>query len=127
MELQQSQPAFTMIELIFVIVIIGILSGIAMAKFFAIRNDAKITTDIAYMSACIHDVGMYYTARVEDIKKGDSVNCDSVKCYDITFGHNGGGFTVKTNTTAADYCKKINDLGGNLAGVYDFNGSHLVL
>ena len=35
--------AFTMIELVFVIVVIGILTGIAMPKFAATRDDATIT------------------------------------------------------------------------------------
>ena len=37
------QKAFTMIELVFVIVIIGILSAIAIPKFAVTRNDAVIT------------------------------------------------------------------------------------
>ncbi len=36
------QKAFTMIELIFVIVVIGILAGIAIPKFAATRGDAQI-------------------------------------------------------------------------------------
>lgn len=37
------KKAFTMIEIIFVIVIIGILSGIAIPKMLGLRTDAKIT------------------------------------------------------------------------------------
>jgi len=37
------QKAFTMIELVFVIVVIGILSAIAIPKFAATRDDAVIT------------------------------------------------------------------------------------
>ena len=38
-----SKKAFTMIELVFVIVVIGILSAIAVPKFSATRDDAIIT------------------------------------------------------------------------------------
>ena len=40
--MQKSKNAFTMIELIFVIVVLGILSAIAIPKFAATRDDAKI-------------------------------------------------------------------------------------
>ena len=39
----KSKKAFTMIELVFVIVIIGILSAIAVPKFAATRDDAVVT------------------------------------------------------------------------------------
>jgi general secretion pathway protein G len=39
---KQNRKAFTMIELIFVIVVIGILSAIAVPKFAATRDDAVI-------------------------------------------------------------------------------------
>ncbi len=42
-----SKKAFTMIELIFVIVVIGILSAIAIPKMAATRDDATITKAIA--------------------------------------------------------------------------------
>lgn len=38
----QTHKAFTMIELVFVIAVIGILAGIAIPKFAASRNDAVI-------------------------------------------------------------------------------------
>jgi general secretion pathway protein G len=38
------QRAFTMIELIFVIVIIGILASVALPKFAATRNDAQVAS-----------------------------------------------------------------------------------
>ncbi len=41
--MNSSRKAFTMIELIFVIVVIGILSAIAIPKFAATRDDAVIT------------------------------------------------------------------------------------
>jgi general secretion pathway protein G len=42
-----TKKAFTMVELVFVIVVIGILSAIAIPKFAATRDDAVITSAIA--------------------------------------------------------------------------------
>ena len=46
-----SKKAFTMIELVFVIVVIGILSAIAIPKFAATRDDATITKALATVAA----------------------------------------------------------------------------
>lgn len=46
-----TRRAFTMIELVFVIVIIGILSAIAIPKFAATRDDAIISKGISTLSA----------------------------------------------------------------------------
>ncbi len=45
------KSAFTMIELIFVIVIIGILASVAIPKFMGVKDNAKKTAEIATMSA----------------------------------------------------------------------------
>ncbi|WP_415407252.1 type II secretion system protein [Sulfurovum sp. CS9] len=46
-----SKRAFTMIELVFVIVVIGILSAIAIPKFAATRDDAVITKAITTVAS----------------------------------------------------------------------------
>ena len=127
MELQKMRSAFTMIELIFVIVIVGILGSVAMTKLSAVRDDAKITTDIANMSACISDAGMYYTSLGKDLKSGDSHNCDSVKCFNITYGSGGSNFKVETNPNGEDYCGRVDELGGHLARTYNFHGNNISL
>lgn len=49
--MQPSKNAFTMIELVFVIVILGILAAIAVPKFAATRTDAEITKGRSDISA----------------------------------------------------------------------------
>ena len=56
-----------MIELIFVIIIIGILAAIAIPKLAATRDDAKLSTDISNMNICIRDMDAIYTATHKDI------------------------------------------------------------
>jgi len=54
---------FTMIELIFVIVIIGILAAVAIPKLSATRDDAKISNIIANTRTLIGDLSQFYTAK----------------------------------------------------------------
>lgn len=55
--------AFTMIELIFIIVIIGILSSIAIPRLNVTRDDAKKVQQRANMSTCLSDIISSYVAK----------------------------------------------------------------
>ncbi len=122
---QQSRKAFTMIELIMIIVIIGILATIALPKLAAVRADAKLAKDISRIAICINDAGMHYTARGTHLQAGDSKSCDEVICYTITYGSAGSNFTVETDLSAEDFCQDIDNLGGHLAKTYHFHGSRI--
>jgi len=63
------QQAFTMIELVFVIVILGILSAVAIPKFAATRTDAQITKGRADISSIRSAI---ITERQSRLIKGDS-------------------------------------------------------
>ena len=54
------RKAFTMIELIFVIVVIGILTAIAAPKFMGTRDDAKVASILASVKTTISDIKSAY-------------------------------------------------------------------
>ena len=119
--------AFTQIELIVVIVIIGILAINAIPKLAATRDDARLAADVSSMAQCIMDVSTTYTGQVVDIRSGDSASCDSVVCFDITYGTNGTNFKVETNSSSSDFCDRVDEVGGHLAKTYTFIGNRISL
>ncbi len=73
-----------MIELIFVIVILGILAAVAVPKLAATRDDAKIVGAVTNTNQIIKDFTAFYTAR------GD-FNTTSID--QISNGTDGAGFS----------------------------------
>jgi len=56
------RSGFTMIELIFVIVILGILASVAIPKLAATRDDAKISKALNEVAMLKNDLSAYYTS-----------------------------------------------------------------
>ena len=59
------KKGFTMIELIFVIVILGILASVAIPRLAATREDAEISAAVANLRTLVSDVTAYYTTKGE--------------------------------------------------------------
>jgi len=83
-----SKQAFTMLELVFVIVVLGILASIAIPKFTATRTDAQISKGRADISAIRSAI---VTERQTRLIKGDSnwINALSHSPYTTLFDGNG--------------------------------------
>ncbi|SFV52916.1 Type II secretion envelope pseudopilin protein (PulG,guides folded protein to PulD in outer membrane) [hydrothermal vent metagenome] len=70
------KKAFTMVELIFVIVIIGILASVAIPRLSATRDDALIAKNSEYIMGIMNEISTYSTANGEskdDLSKMSSL------------------------------------------------------
>jgi len=126
---------FTMIELIFVIVIIGILAAVAIPKLAATRDDAKTSSSVANLKICVNDAAAAYTAR-NVMDTNASAGCQQVReqgCFELTEStDNNYTLIVDKNTSHPDaWCKGPNaaqdyadDL--NLTGTHVFGGTRVV-
>ena len=118
---------FTMIELIFVIVIIGILAVIAIPKLSATRDDAKVVTELQNLSTCINDIGSTYTASGEE---KNSTACGNLTCFDVDLGTDtkDGNITVsKKSSNTETWCTDADTKAQKrkLTGDHQFGGSKI--
>ena len=89
--------AFTMIELIFVIVILGILAAVAIPKLSATRDDATIARMSQVISVSVSEIASYAVAR------GETLN-------DLSLMSNGISSMVARNEATLDQANKAVDI-----------------
>ena len=119
---------FTMIELIFVIVIIGILAVIAIPKLSATRDDAKIVTELQNLSTCIQDIGSEFTATGTEGTAANLNSCKQLKCFTITGdGGKDGNVTVANSADTSTYCTpaRTKAAARDLVKTHVFGGSNI--
>ena len=105
------KKGFTMIELIFVIVILGVLASVAIPRLAATRDDAEVAKAATNLTTAVSDITAYYTA------KGKFVSGAQSKFQDITNAlDKSGNLIVKGDKTCATVTLPTNAIGTGAAG-----------
>lgn len=95
------KKAFTMIELIFVIVITGILASVAISRLAATRDDTQIVYVLTQTRTLINDISNFYTARGEGdyaSAKSEEITNIPISLYDDCHTIGSGSRTFRGST-----------------------------
>ncbi len=143
------KKAFTMIELVFVIVILGILASVAIPKLAATRDDAEIMAGIQRINSMVSDIGSYYTAHgifaevekmtnEELLKDTDFTKFSGTltgktahfantartkKCFSITIDDMNGTLNISSLNDPSAFCQALVSQLGKAVGAHQFGGS----
>ena len=111
--LQRDREAFTMIELIFVIVIIGILASVAILKLAATRDDAKHARLLSNTRICINDLITGYKGMGNTIDIDSTPACRNAQAEGATIS-----YTVDS--------VRVSNVDPSLNGDHPFKGPRIV-
>ena len=106
------RDGFTMIELIFVIVIIGILASVAIPKLAATRDDAKQSALMANTRICIDDLVGGYKGQGNTITINSDLAC-------VAAISEGAGITYTSDSV------HVSGVDPSLDGDHIFKGTHV--
>lgn len=101
------KKGFTMIELIFVIVILGILAAVAIPRLSATRDDATASKVSANLGTLVTEIGTYWTAN-------GVLPANWTAITNIPLTTTAGGTTAATTLTAGAAGKVYLNTGGVL-------------
>ena len=118
--------AFTMIELIFVIVVLGILAAVAIPRLAATRDDTKATKASMNLAAFISEIGSYYTSHGSATASDSNIILANDGCFTASFVSSGAVITIASSGSSLEctIAHSIASKAGNL-GIKDFGGSNM--
>jgi prepilin-type N-terminal cleavage/methylation domain-containing protein len=117
------RAGFTMIELIFVIVILGILAAVAIPKLSATRDDAKISKGAQDVATLLADLGAHYTAHGSFATTAGDMTNVKVGVKDNSDNNCSTGCTIEYNVTNDGACIDVAITQDGNATVSDVSGN----
>ncbi|MEN4045967.1 type II secretion system protein [Sulfurimonas sp. NWX367] len=142
------RAGFTMIELIFVIVILGILAAVAIPKLAATRTDAQVSKISTEAATLVSELGTFYTAQGtfkgkdtaditnislktadNDLQNNDTIvlgDDNNNTCLEIKFNNvDDGNITVSADNASGTVCTAVKEATADLQKTYNFGGSNV--
>ena len=126
--MRKFRKAFTMVEIVFVIVVIGILAAIAMPKFAATRDDAIISKARTTVGALRTAIGMERQKRIlqgdfSDITGSDAEGLLEYGLDSTYWSRTGDTFTFSLHGNTCDFKvdnnKLVKQSGCGVSGLND--------
>lgn len=101
----RSRSGFTMIELIFVIVILGILASVAVPKFLHAKDSAKAVTEVANLRTAIGDISSAYLLADDKNSSLPQFLDYHITCFNYWVNDNNHTMIIGTQNTTDTICQ----------------------